>query len=70
MDKKVLNQLKDLVKDNYNSHQCSYTTERSRGNYDDCFEDGYESGQSWLAYQVGCILGMDLEEPEEPQEIY
>lgn len=27
-------------------------------------------GISWAAYSVGCILGMELEEPDEPDEVY
>lgn len=42
----------------------TWTSERSRGNYDDCFYDGYECGRSWLAYEIGALLEMDLEEPK------
>lgn len=66
MDKKVVEQLKKLVNKNYESSSCGYTSERSGSNTSDVFEDGTRCGQSWLAYEVGCILGMDLEEPEEP----
>lgn len=43
---------------------------RSDGNSFDCFNDGYESGTSWAAYNIGCILGMDLEEPDESEDEY
>lgn len=66
MDKMVENKLKKWVEENYNSRATGWTAERSCGNYDDCFEDGMESGTSWAAYEIGCILGMDLEEPNEP----
>ena len=62
----VENKLKKWVNKNYKSYTTGWTAERSRGNYDDCFEDGSDSGRSWAAYEVGCILGMDLEDPDEP----
>lgn len=69
MEEKI-NKLKEFVEKRYLSYACGWTSERSRGNYDDCFEDGYISGQSWLAYEVGMILGLDLEKPEEPDYDY
>lgn len=39
----------------------------NKGNYYDCFDDGFTSATSWAAYEVGCILGMELEEPEEEE---
>lgn len=45
--------LKKWVKDNRNS--C------------DVFDDGYITGTSWAAYEVRSILGMKLEEPNEPK---
>lgn len=50
---------------NYEQRATGWTYERSEGNSCDCFDDGFTSGISWAAYEVGCILGMDLEEPEE-----
>lgn len=38
---------------------------RSSGNESDVFCDGYDCGISNAAYEIGCILGMELEEPEE-----
>lgn len=64
---KIISELKKWVTDNYNSEQCGWTSQRSEGNYDDCFNDGCSSGNSYAAYQVGCILGMKLEKPEEPK---
>ena len=58
--------LKEEVKKNYSPSKCGWTSERSCGNYDDCFEDGTQSGASWVWYEVGQILGMDLPKPEEP----
>ena len=66
--KKIIESLKTWVKENYNPRATGYTIERSRGNYDDVFEDGCEYGTSWSAYEVGSILGMELEEPDEADE--
>lgn len=62
----MIKKLKELVNENYSSSKCGWTSERSAGNYDDCFDDGFDCGQSVLAYELGKILGMELEEPEEP----
>lgn len=66
----VIDKLKEIIKEEYNSYACGWTAERSLGNYDDCFSDGYECGTSCLAYRIGTLLGMDLEEPEESDEEY
>lgn len=66
----MISKLKEWVEKKYNAYACGWTVERSRGNFDDCFDDGHTSGKSWAAYEVGKILGMDLEEPEEPWEDY
>lgn len=60
--------IKELVLTNYDKQICEYTPERSFGNYDDVFNDGYECGQSWLAYSISQILDMDLPEPELPDD--
>ncbi len=65
MNEKI-KKLEEWVNQNYDSSKCSWTAERSMGNYDDCFNDGMESQRSWDAYSIGKILGMELEEPEEP----
>lgn len=63
----TIEKLKEWVGENYKQYATGWTSERSHGNYDDCFSDGYESGTASSAYEVGCILGMDLEEPDEPE---
>ena len=63
----IIAKLKKEVKANYSPYKCGWTSQRSEGNYDDCFNDGNESGSSYVWYEVGCILGMDLPEPEEPK---
>ena len=66
MDKKIQNELTKWVKNNYIPRQCGYTEMMSSGNDSDVFNDGYNCGVSCSAYEVGCILGMELEEPAEP----
>ena len=61
-----IEQLKEWVKRNYKQYNTGWTAQRSEGNCRDCFEDGVESATSLAAYEVGCILGMELEEPDEP----
>lgn len=58
------------VEENYKQYATGWTWMRSEGNDCDCFDDGFESGTSWAAYEVGCLLGMELEEPDEPEEDY
>lgn len=70
MNDRILEKLKEWVTKNYDNHATAYTPERSAGNYYACFYDGQDSGTSWAAYEIGQILGMDLEEPEEPDEEY
>lgn len=67
-NEKLLEMIEELINEYYDEDTYNWTTERSRGNYDDCFNDGYECGQSCLAYQIGKIIGMDLVEPEEIEE--
>jgi hypothetical protein len=67
MEEKI-KELEKWVKENYNRHTMNWTAERSMGNYDDCFDDGADSATSWAAYEVGHILGMELEEPDKQDE--
>ena len=62
----VIEKLKAWVSKNYDAEACGYTAARSYGHYDDCFDDGVNAGSAYAAYEVGCILGMELAEPEEP----
>lgn len=66
-NRELIEQLNIIVKENYDSEMCGITSERSQGNYDDVFSDGESFGRSWLAYEIGCLIGMDLEEPQEPK---
>ena len=67
MDKKILDKLKEIVQLNYSSEYCGATEEWSEGNSHDVFSDGEKHGRSWLAYEIGCLLEMELETPEEPK---
>lgn len=66
----MIEKIKELIKRRYSASQCGWTSQRSEGNYDDCFNDGVSYGESWLAYEIGSILGMELEEPDEPDYDY
>lgn len=66
----IIEKLKEWVEENYSSYACSYTSEKSMGNYDDCFCDGVTCGTSFAAYEVGQILGMDLDELVEEDYEY
>ena len=68
MNNKIRENLEKWVKDNYNQYATGWTYERSEGNCYDCFDDGFTSATSWAAYEVGCILGMELEEPDDYDE--
>lgn len=61
----LIAKIKEIINSEYDSNACGYTSERSEGNYDDVFSDGYECGKSDLAYQIGILLNMELEEPQE-----
>ena len=65
MDSKTIEELKRKIVESYSPEDCGATPEWNMGNYDDVFEDGNNYGRSWLAYEIGCILGMELQEPEE-----
>lgn len=62
--KSIYDELKHWVLQSYKQYATGWTYERSEGNCCDCFEDGAQFGESWAAYEVGSILGMDLPEPE------
>lgn len=70
MNKEIIEKLKDWVEENYKQYATGWTYERSDGNSADCFDDGFTSGISWAAYEVGCLLGMELEEPDDPEWEY
>lgn len=57
----VIERLEDWVEENYNASAREWTYERSEGNSFDCFEDGFECGTSLAAFEIGKILGMDIE---------
>lgn len=57
----VIEQLENWVKENYNAPACELTYECSEGNSFNCFEDGFECGTSLAAFEIGKILGMDID---------
>lgn len=60
----IIKKLQEWVQENYKQYATGWTWERSEGNCADCFYDGQDCRQAWAAYEVGMILGMELEEPE------
>ena len=68
MNENIRNAIEKWVRDNYKQYTTGWTYERSEGNCADCFYDGYDCATSWAAYEIGCILGMELEEPDNEEE--
>lgn len=64
----IIEKLKEWVNKNYDPYVCGLSPQRSKGDYYDCFFDGESCGASYVAYEVGQILGMDLEEPAETED--
>lgn len=54
--------LEDWVNKNYRPETVCWTSERSAGNSDDCFNDGYVCGTSDAAFEIGRIIGMFSDE--------
>lgn len=65
-----IEKIKNIVSSGYQSHHCGWTEFRSEGNYSDVFSDGNDCGVSTVLYEIGCILEMELEEPEEQDYEY
>ena len=57
----IIKELQHIVNLEYDYDASRYTSERSEGNYDDVFDDGYECGRSRLAYKIGKLIGMALD---------
>lgn len=64
----IIHELKEWVTRTYKQYATGWSWTRSEGNCADCFYDGQANGESWAAYEVGSILGMDLPEPEWEDE--
>lgn len=56
-----MDKIKEMINKNYKKYATGWSYERSQGNYYDCFDDGYESGYANALYEIGIMLGMDLE---------
>lgn len=67
---KQIEKIKELIKRRYSARHCGYTEQRSEGNFSDVFEDGTQCGESQILYEIGVLLGMELEEPEEQDYDY
>lgn len=65
---KDLEKIQEWVRHNYKQYTTGWTYERSEGNCADCFQDGYDCATSWAAYEIGSILGMELEEPNYEED--
>ena len=70
MNDKIRKRLEEWVERNYKQYATGYSPQSSIGNYYDVFQDGYDCGRSWAAYEIGCLLFMDLEEPEEKEDYF
>lgn len=66
-EKEIIKELKEWVEKTYSPKACGATSQWSSGNEDDCFNDGYNAGESDAAYAVGQILEMELVDPDEPE---
>lgn len=60
----------EMITKKYDPEYGAFTEERSSGNESDVFEDGRKSGYHQALYDIGKMLGLDLEEPEEPDMIF
>lgn len=65
-----LEKIKELILKKYDADACGYTELRSEGNSTDVFQDGYDCGESSVLYEIGCILGLVLDEPAEQDYDY
>lgn len=64
-DTEIKERLIKWVYENYSPEKCGLNCIDSIGNYGDVFSDGMECGTSWAARDVGKILGLELEKPNE-----
>ena len=55
-----MQELKEYIIKYYNPRALSYTAERSYGNYNDVFEDGYECGLATAIDDIVSILGLEV----------
>ena len=70
MKDKMIAEIKEIVSNKYQAYKCGWTEQRSEGNSSDVFSDGYDCGESSILYEIGIILGMKLEDPEEQDYDY
>ena len=69
LDEAKLLKIKEYIIRNYNPLHGSFTCNKSgMGGIDDVFDDGISRGHTEMLYDIGIMLGIELEEPEEPSE--
>ena len=69
-EKQMIEEIKKIIKNRYESYKCGWTEQRSEGNFTDVFSDGFGCGEAFTLYEIGSVLGMKLEEPEEQEYDY
>ena len=62
-----LKEIENYITSNYSASDCGLTEECSMGNEMDIFSDGYNCGYSMAFYEIGKLLGIELEEPHEQE---
>lgn len=64
MDKNIRNELEQWVKKNYKQYVTGWICKHFRKSETVFYDAGREAGRAWAAYEIGSILGMDLEDPD------
>lgn len=64
MNEDTLCKLKEWVTENYKRYSTSWGGSRNDDGYG--FSNGQEYARSWAAFDIGNILGMELDAPEAP----
>lgn len=65
-----MKEVKEYIENNYNQYalENTYHNYDSNPRLDDCFSSGYSKGYSQALYDIGKILGINLELPENYEE--
>jgi hypothetical protein len=63
-----IKKVEEYIERTYKSWAMTLSSETSKGNYDDCFYDGVNYGESLACYNIAAILGIPVEEPEDIEE--
>ena len=62
-----MEELKQFIKENYKPADGAKTSQWSDGNSDDVFSDGIDCGRAIVLYNIACLLGIEVEELEQPE---